>query len=449
MVLKPVTPAYLNDDYQDARVLDEGPGHVELEVIHYPFNSVASTLEGRPDWSEHAREQWRWIEPGATSDWTRQMRADLLLALERDGIEIATLDDREVVEHVSRWLMERAPSRDGFTSFITSFDDEGRPYVRPELAEMMDRRKNPSLSREEQWERELSARGMFEQRTRGSCTSSAIYLSGCLKAMGIPTRTVLCIPLIDASDDREHALAARLKHNEVRRIVIDSARRGRNRWTSHTLNEVHVGGRWRRLNYSELGQNILDPHCLGLMTHVATFADWADARMPLTIGRRQSLHEHDDLFGGTNPYSTISLSDSFGVHCKTPNPAPEERGYRVEDLVWMDSPELPADILKSCKKRNRFGLFALIDQVPDMDSLRTFMVEADLGMDLVAEGHPTLRVRFDPGYWWLKNGRTFVFVSFDEASRKGLRTGVAYAARPSNKNELFAWKTEATIRRSF
>jgi hypothetical protein len=34
-------------------------------------------------------------------------------------------------------------------------------------------------------------------------------------------------------------------------------------WVSHTFDEVFVGGRWRRLNYDRLGQNVLDPQYLG------------------------------------------------------------------------------------------------------------------------------------------------------------------------------------------
>ena len=44
-VMKPVTIEYLTDYYQDARVLDETTDHVELEVIHYPFNTVADAIE--------------------------------------------------------------------------------------------------------------------------------------------------------------------------------------------------------------------------------------------------------------------------------------------------------------------------------------------------------------------------------------------------------------------
>src|SRR4029079_913088 len=41
-VLPPVTEDVLSDDYQDARVIERTPGHVELEVIHYPLHTRAA-----------------------------------------------------------------------------------------------------------------------------------------------------------------------------------------------------------------------------------------------------------------------------------------------------------------------------------------------------------------------------------------------------------------------
>src|SRR6185503_3684137 len=97
-------------------------------------------------------------------------------------------------------------------------------------------------------------------------TSSAIYLQTGLRALGIPTRTILCIPALDANDEREVAwIDGRIAHDGVRRILKTCALRQRDSWTSHTFNEVWIGGRWRRLNYDQLGQNILDPKGLGLM----------------------------------------------------------------------------------------------------------------------------------------------------------------------------------------
>ena len=106
-------------------------------------------------------------------------------------------------------------------------------------------RAEKGLTLEEQWAREISARGTFENRTRGSCTSTAIHLSGCLRALGVPTRTVLCIPFADASDDRELKLVRHgIPHHGVRRTMESALSRLRGSWASHTFNEVFVGGRW-------------------------------------------------------------------------------------------------------------------------------------------------------------------------------------------------------------
>src|SRR5690606_38795397 len=104
------------------------------------------------------------------------------------------------------------------------------------------------------------------------------------------------------------------------------------------------GGRWRRLNYERLGQDTLDPGLFGLMTHVATFRDWADARMPDTIGRRQVLRRYDDRFGTANPYSAITVRDEFGPHCTLTNEVPEPLTAKVTAVQWGDGAKTDADV---------------------------------------------------------------------------------------------------------
>jgi len=286
-VMKPVTLEYLNDDFQDARLLDEIEQYAELEVILYPFGTANREIGADKGWRKPERELKRWLEPGPSSDCTPQLRKQVQAALSESGIDLDKLSDREAVEQVSSWLMKRSEFHDGFASFITAFDERGRPYVPAELAASAEfNQKERGVTIEEQWQREVLASGMFERRTHGSCTSSAIYLSGCLRAAGIPTRTVLCIPLVDANDEAERGMLERLQHHQVRRVTSAAAQSQIGSWTSHTFNEVWVDGRWRRLNYSKLGQDILDRQFLGLMIHVGTFHDWADARMSETIGRR-------------------------------------------------------------------------------------------------------------------------------------------------------------------
>jgi len=54
------------------------------------------------------------------------------------------------------------------------------------------------------------------------------------------------------------------------RKTLQEALGGSTSWNGHTFNEVFVGGRWRRLNYSTLGENTFGPHVFGLLTHVLT-----------------------------------------------------------------------------------------------------------------------------------------------------------------------------------
>ncbi|MBK8099631.1 MAG: hypothetical protein IPK26_21195 [Planctomycetes bacterium] len=243
-VMKPVTPAFLDDDYQDIRVLDETADHVELEVILYPFNTVATAIAADPDWRQNAARHAEWLRPGPTSDWTPQLRRELLHALAQAGIAADRLDDKSLVEQASRWLCQHARYHDGFSTFLTAFDAAGKPFIPEELRAAVDReRLADDLTLEQQWQRELSATGMFEHAVRGSCSSSAIYLSGCLRALGMPTRTILCIPIVDASDDAElHLLQRGLTHRGIARQVRSAIDRIRGSWSSHTFNEVLVGG---------------------------------------------------------------------------------------------------------------------------------------------------------------------------------------------------------------
>src|SRR5262245_37004689 len=102
-VMRPVTIEYLCDDYQDARVLDETDTWIELEVVHYPFNTVAAAVTADPDWRRTTAGMTHWTAPGPTADWTPAMRDQLAAALAADGIAVDSLDDRTLVERAAKW----------------------------------------------------------------------------------------------------------------------------------------------------------------------------------------------------------------------------------------------------------------------------------------------------------------------------------------------------------
>jgi hypothetical protein len=282
---------------------------------------------------------------------------------------------------------------------------------------------------------------MFEQRVRGSCSSSSIYLNGCLRALGVPTRIVLCIPIVDANDAQELLLLERgLTHHELRARVTAPIKALAGSWASHSFNEVFVGGRWRRLNYERLGQDIADPNLFGLITHVATFADWAEAKMPATIGKRQALRRYGDVFGGPNPYSTIALRDAFGPHCKLANAQPAPVRGRITALHWGDAEDAPADVRDWCQQHELFGLVARVEGPRDGVELRRLLEAADLCVLLVSDGQSTLGVGIDGRNWWGRGDHWHLFVPFGPADRRDHVADRNYRFVPRNEKQGGTWQ---------
>src|SRR5262249_15882405 len=156
---------------------------------------------------------------------------------------------------------------------------EGKPAVLPGLEGAFQREKgDKAWSDAEQFAHELLGKEMFEHRSYGTCTSAAVYQTTLLRALGIPTRMILCIPLADGSDPAQGGMVDKgLTHSRVRHDALLGVLSGGSGFTSHTFCEVFVGGRWRRLNYSTLGQNVLERKYLGLMLKVHTFNDLSEA----------------------------------------------------------------------------------------------------------------------------------------------------------------------------
>jgi hypothetical protein len=292
-VMEPVNVDCLNDDYQDARVLARHDNYVELEVIHYPLNTVADAIMGNPNWGRDSRALKQYLEPGITTNWDESMQRELLAALKADGIDPDRLDDKELVSQLTRWLMKNSKYTNMFCTHYIDYA-EGKPAVYPGLQAKFESDKgDPSWTVQEQLERELFGRTMFANRSHGTCTSTAVFLTTALRAVGIPTRMVMALPLVDATDPAQVAMVRdNLHHHGVKRAVLLGIA-GVKGYANHTFNEVHVGGRWVRLNYSKLGQNILDAQTFGLLTHVNTFNDLSKARLAATWGKRYALGERD------------------------------------------------------------------------------------------------------------------------------------------------------------
>jgi len=429
-VMSPFDVASMNDDYQDVRVLDERPDLLEFEVVVYPFNTVASTISPDARRSGVPAELEPYVAPGPCSNWDAAMQADLRSELKSSGIDRAVLADADFVRRVADWLLGRAAYDDGFTTFAYAFDG-AQPRVSAAQRTSVDEtlaRKGRTL--DEQLQRELYGKGMYATKSRGSCTSSAIYLSTALKALGIPTRTVVCVPVVDASDEREVAwIGSRITHGGVREILEEFAAGARGSWTSHTFNEVWIDGRWRRLNYAVLGQNVLDAEYLGLMVHVHTYADHSAAGL-VGWGDRATHPQHAALFGGANPYSCVSLSDRFGRHSKVVDDhASRVRELKIERAYWFDDPSRPASVTGRLEDPVTAGhvLVHVETEVLPREMARCY---AAVGkeFELRADGRATIPLRATRGYWIDSSGGVCEFyLRIEPPDFARMESGVDYA----------------------
>jgi hypothetical protein len=459
-LLPPVTADALTDDQQDGRVVRSTRDFVEIEVVHYPLNTARDAVVADPAWRKTVASRpdlAPFLKPGKCARFDAAMATELAVELAAAGTDPATADDVAVVKACTSWLLEKTKFEDGFTTFC--FDLSG---AKPKVQRGLETRVQEELARcgrglDEQLERELVADGMFRRRVHGTCTSSAIFWTACLRALGIPTRGVLHIPLVDASDPEELGwIESNLEHKKVRRTIRDALAPLTQSWSSHTMVEVFVGGRWRLLNYGALGQPSLDRNYFGLMTHVATFADWSDAEASRTIGLRQCSgqpHADDDPFGHANPYSCIELDDRFGAHANLDNPDPDAPATPIFDaLAWSDDPALPPFVRESVAGLDPPALLARCTEWNAFADVKTRTIGGDRRFFLEADGHPRLGLEvWVGGISYSEDGRqvAWVILPLGPADWSDLVVGATYRFRPRNEKPELAWRLakELTIAR--
>jgi hypothetical protein len=449
-VMPPFNLKAITDDYQDVRVLKETRQFAELEVVLYPLNSNAAAIKGNPNWKKDYAAMKEYLAPGITTNWDEQMRRDLLRELARDGIEPDKLTDREVVEQVSRWLFKRSTFRNMFCTFYVGFP-AGKPEVLQGCEKAFARDQgDPRWTVQEQFEHELFGRQMFARETYGTCTSTAVYQTTVLRALGIPTRMILCIPLADASDPAQVELVDKgLTNYRVRYDALLGVISGGSSFSSHTFCEVFVGGRWRRLNHTTLGQNILERRYLGLMVHVHTFKDLSEANLAATWGARYARGQHDDVFPHSNPYRLLEVSDHFGKHARVPNPpaAREHRQVTIGKAYWPESKVAPAEIRElKWGKEPGSGRFFIhcnewLEDSGDYLQYKLFMLRADRRLVLRAKGQPDVSCRISMNFYTRRSRQLCELeVVIPPADYAQMTRGVAYGLQPLNAKKGYEWR---------
>ena len=203
-----------------------------------------------------------------------------------------------------------------------------------------------------------------------------------------------------------HLLEKGLTNHRVRWEASLGAVAGQG-FTSHTFCEVFVGGRWRRLNFTTLGQNVLERNYLGLMVHVHTFNDLSEAKLAETWGTRYATGRRDETFPRNNPYRLLEVSDHFGKYAKEPNPpAAEHTSITIGKAYWLGSKGMHAWLRERAGGPSQDGSGRLffhgeewLNNAGDYLQYKAFLWRADPEFVLKAKGQPDVKARLGGAYY--------------------------------------------------
>ena len=448
---KPFRIQDMNDEWQDTRLLSEDQDSAIVEVVHHPL-AAGAPLTPNPDWRKDYAAMTGYLQPTATENWDPPMRADLLAELRKDGIDPDRLNDVEVVRQVAAWAKRRSRFGTPFTSFFVRFP-KGQPEVPPQLREAFDRQKpTPETPDQTLFEEEVLGRQMYYKKVHGACTSYAVYQATLLRALGIPTRIIVCIPPVDANDPAQKALLlAAVRHNGVRATLRHAlpASSSHGVFSDHMFNEVFVGKRWVRLNYATLEQAPLDETYLGLQVHVLTAASLSDMGLAETWGQRYAHPQSaQPPLSSINPYRLLRVSE----HLVGPNPEVLEELQEVHVVAAHWKNQLPKELDHHpafSDDRNSDFFLQFPEAIPRYrGQLREFMGKASRHFLLESKGQKPLRATYS-GFTVSIRTRDLqaqlVGFTLDRRDLAALVPGVAYSLRPLDNAPAHPWIVDPAL----
>jgi hypothetical protein len=449
---KPFSIQDMNDEWQEARLLSEDKDSAIVEVVHHPL-AIGAPLIPNPHWRKDYAAMNTYLKPTDTENWDGPMRAVLLAELKKAGIDPEELNDVELVRRVSAWAKHRSRFATPFTSFFVRYS-KGQPEVPPQLREAFDRQKpTPETPDLTMFENEVLGRQMFYNRVHGACTSYAVYQATILRALGIPTRIIVCIPPVDGNDPAQKAmLLAAVHHNAVRaslrHALVGSS--SRNIFSDHMFNEVFVGNRWVRLNYEALGQAPLDETYLGLQIHVLTAASLSEMSLADTWGERYAHPQSaKPPMSSINPYRLIHVTE----HLEGPNPEvlDELQAVHVVAAHWKN--QLPKELenqpMFRSDKRSDFYL-KISEFIPHYrEQLREFVGKASRRFVLESRGQRALGATYSGFTASIHTGEMqaqLIGFTLDQRDLPALVPGTAYTLCPVDNTPANPWIVDPTLK---
>lgn len=452
-ILKPVKIEAMSNDAQKTEIISENDLSIKVKITVDPLADQMSSLVPNSNWKNDYTSNAnlnKYLAPGITTNWDEDMRSELLAALAKADIFPDQLSDVELVQKVSKWIFRSSEFQfqDHFISYDVEFKD-GKAQVIPELQSHFEseKEKNKFTTDDEALAQGVFGKSMFHARKYGNCTYSATLQATVLKALGIPTRLVLMIPAIDWNDQSQwEMLRDNIHQHIVQKTVMQGlALQSVGSWGSHTFNEVYVGNKWVRLNYTTLGQKPADSQFFGLMLQVNEMSDWSEAN----LGRTWGIHAQSQnlvKLSSNNTFRTFAVTDKAELLTDTNNSLPavaEIKSINLDQAYNADDMTLPESIKGNLKADPGFAVkINTGTQNPQYADIAVFRRNISREFLLKGSGVPDVQI-YEVGSWF-EPGLTAL--KFKPKDMNQLVDGVEYSLVSSSQSSDYKWLMDASLK---
>lgn len=435
-LLKPIDITSMNTEWQKTVLRSETAKSVTVDITINPYYDFAPEIKANPNWRyDNPRDPAlkAYLDPGVTTNWDPDMREELIRLLKTDGIDPDQMTDLDLVQAVSSWLFEtpKPKARFQYSSLFIPYYlkfNGSSISVAPESRRSFDieKRKHNITSDEVAISTGILGKTLFKNRKVGDCTASATLQATVLKALGIPTRLVVSVPLVDANHPAEIDLISKnMRDGKAKTALMQSAFSSRDTWSNHTFNEVWIGKKWTRLNYAALGQSVVDIKFLGVMVQTTRVRDWSEAKLD-SWGSNFTNQGSNPGFSA-NPYRAIALKD----HSKPATPFVGMQVAKISKLTTTKDQTLP-EFMYNAVSNEPLSVVAILEGDPtflrEYRYLKFFLAHVSPGFTLTAPGRPTVRASINGHNY--TDGRGFAAFIIALENPDDLTRGVEYTLIP-------------------
>lgn len=282
----------INDHFQDVTVVSETANSLTFEVVFYPnsYHIVEEILWNRaPDLYDGLD---KYLTPDPIMNFDEEMSKDThKLFASKNGIT-----DLDVVRNMYAWTRKNVrvmPNASGSGDipepFLDLFVSENDQIIFPETPLQFNPQGNYT-----DWDMThlILGKESFYNQTHGSCGSTANFHSTILRSVGIPTRIIQTIPLLDIDNAHQKSLLDNLSSDTRSKVTSQMG-------YNHFLVEAFIGNRWIRLNNSEFENHV---EMRGAFIKVVAFSSWKEVDFAHPWGQ------------SGRPYSLIEVDEQKAVH---------------------------------------------------------------------------------------------------------------------------------------